>query len=148
MTPARIPNAGMVLDLHLILQTQRAGAEKSRIMPRAIAIILLVLLPLAVVAQVQSAYQIATIVSVKPHQTSSTAAPDSKSYDVTLRVSDLELVVLATPPEEVGTIKYAAGRQVLILVGDKTITYHDLLGRSFDVPILSRTKIAASAQPQ
>jgi tyrosyl-tRNA synthetase len=46
------------------------------------------------------------------------------------------------------TIKYAAGRQVLILIGDKTVTYNDLLGRSFDVPILSRTKIAASAQRQ
>jgi len=117
-------------------------------MPRVVAIILLCLLPLAVVAQVQSEYQVATIVSVKPHQISTTAAPDSKSYDVTLRVKDLELVVLVTPPQGVVTIKYAAGRQVLILVGDKTVTYNDLLGRSFDVPILSRTKIAASAQPQ
>jgi hypothetical protein len=117
-------------------------------MPRVVAIILLCLLPLAVVAQVQSEYQVATIVSVKPHQTSTTAAPGSKSYDVTLRVRDLELVVLATPPEGAVAIKYAAGRQVLILVNDKTITYNDLLGRSFDVPILSRTKIATSAQPQ
>jgi hypothetical protein len=117
-------------------------------MPRVVAIISLCLLPLAVVAQVQSEYQIATIVSVKPHQTSTTAAPDSKSYDVTLRVGDLELVVLATPPGGAVTIKYAAGRQVLILVGDKTITYNDLLGRSFDAPILSRTKIATPAQPQ
>jgi hypothetical protein len=137
----------MVSAFQRFSRTQQTSAEKSRSMPRVVAIILWCLLPLAVVAQVQSAYQIATIVSVKPHQTSTAAAPDSKSYDVTLRVSDLELVVLATPPEDVGTIKYAAGRQVLILVGDKTITYHDLLGRSFDVPILSRTKIA-SAQPQ
>lgn len=117
-------------------------------MPRVVAIILLCLLPFAVVAQVQSEYQVASIASVKPHQTSTTAAPDSKSYDVTLRVKDLELVVLVTPPPGVVTVKYAAGRQILILVGDKTVTYHDLLGRSFDVPILSRTKTAASTQPQ
>jgi hypothetical protein len=56
--------------------------------------------------------------------------------------------VLVTPPQGTSTVKYAAGRQVLILVGNKTITYNDLLGRSFDFPILSRTKIATSAQPQ
>jgi hypothetical protein len=138
----------MVSAFQRFSQTQQASAEKSRSMPRVVAIIMWCLLPLAVVAQEQSQYQIATIVSVKPHQTSTAAAPNSKSYDVTLRVSDVELLVLATPPEDAGTIKYAAGRQVLILVGDKTITYHDLLGRSFNAPILSRTKIGASAQPQ
>ena len=117
-------------------------------MPRVVAIMLFCLLPLALSAQVQSQYQVASIVSVKPHQTGTTAAPGSQSYDVTLRVRDMELVVLVTPPQGVVTIKYIAGRQVLILVGDKTVTYNDLLGRSFDVPILSRTKIDTSAQPQ
>jgi len=105
-------------------------------MRRVAGIILLCLLPLAVIAQVQlSEYQVATIVSVKPHQISITAAPGSESYDVTLRVGDLELVVLVTQPQGTTTVKYAAGRQVLILVGDKTITYHDLLGRSFEFSI-------------
>jgi hypothetical protein len=104
MTPARVPERWDGFSLQRFSQTQQASAEKSRSMPRVVAIILWCLLPLAVVAQVQSEYQVATIVSVKPHQASTTAAPDSKSYDVTLRVKDLELVVLVTPPQGV-TIK-------------------------------------------
>jgi len=44
------------------------------------------------------------------------------------------------------TVKYAAGRELLVLVGKKTITYNDILGRSFTVPIQSQ-KAAPSSNP-
>jgi hypothetical protein len=36
------------------------------------------------------------------------------------------------------TVKYAAGRDLLVLVGKNTITYNDILGQSFAVPIESQ----------
>jgi hypothetical protein len=37
-----------------------------------------------------------------------------------------------------GTVKYVAGRQLLVHVGKNTITYNDILGRSQEVPIVSQ----------
>jgi hypothetical protein len=42
-------------------------------------------------------------------------------------------------------VKYAAGRELLVLVGKKTITYNDMLGQSTDVPIVSQ-KPASDAE--
>jgi NAD(P)-dependent dehydrogenase (short-subunit alcohol dehydrogenase family) len=43
-------------------------------------------------------------------------------------------------PAPVGTdnVRYETGRELLVLVGEDTITYNDMLGKSFQVPILSR----------
>jgi hypothetical protein len=46
-----------------------------------------------------------------------------------------------TPAGEVAP-KYAAGRELLVLVGKNTITYNDLLGRSLQVPIESQKPAA------
>ena len=90
-----------------------------------------------------SKYQVATIMAVKPHKAAAAATDDSAtSYDVSVRVADVLYVVLYTPPPGVRTVQYAAGREVLVLVGNKTITYNDILGNSIDVPILSRNTIA------
>ena len=45
------------------------------------------------------------------------------------------IVVLYTPPLGELPPKYAAGRELLVLVGKNTITYNDMLGRSLQVPI-------------
>jgi len=49
-------------------------------------------------------------------------------------------VVLYTPPLGEGTVKYAAGRD--LLVGNRTIRYNDILDQSFEVPIESQTRTA------
>src|SRR6266581_1811835 len=36
------------------------------------------------------------------------------------------------------TVKYAAGRDLLVLVGEKTITCNDIVCRSYEVPIKSQ----------
>ena len=84
-------------------------------------------------------YQVAVIVGVKPHQ----AEPkdDSSgvtSYEVSLKVDDTIYVVLYTPPLGITTVEYAEGRNLLVKVGEKTISYNDLLGQTFEEPILSR----------
>lgn len=83
-------------------------------------------------------YQVAVIVGVKPHQATADDASGVTRYDVSLKVGGTVYVVLYTPPLGVSTVKYAEGRNLLVVVGEKTISYNDLLGQSFEVPVISR----------
>ena len=89
-----------------------------------------------------SKYQIATVMAVKAHTMNAGADSSSPSFDVTVRVGETLYVVLFTPPYGIETVKYAAGAQVLVLVGEKTITYNDIAGNSIESPILSRKPAA------
>ena len=89
--------------------------------------------------QSTSKWQIGTIAEVKVHQSaekvgSSTAA----SYDVSVKVEDTIYVVLYTPPLREATVKYAAGRDLLVFVGKSTVRYNDMLGESHEGPIESQ----------
>jgi hypothetical protein len=96
--------------------------------------------------QSTSKYQVGTITEVKVHQTAGSGASDAASYDVSVKVGDTLYVVLYTPPLGEETVKYTAGRDLLVLVGRSTITYNDILGRSFAVPIESQKPAAKSDQ--
>jgi len=84
-------------------------------------------------------YEVAAITDVKTHQDSSS---EVVSYDVSVKVGDTLYVVLYTPPPGMNAVKYAAGRELLVLVGKKTITYNDMLGQSFEVPIVRQRSVA------
>ncbi|MBZ5656161.1 MAG: hypothetical protein LAO56_12890 [Acidobacteriia bacterium] len=117
-------------------------------MRRLIGVIGLCLLTLTVLGQSTSKYQVATITEVKPHQNSGSGASDVVSYDVSAKVGDTIYVVLYTlPPGEIAPT-YFAGRNLLVLVGKNTITYNDILGRSFDVPIESQRPAKPSQKPE
>jgi hypothetical protein len=88
--------------------------------------------------QSASKYQVATIIDVTPHQLADDRASDIVSYDVSIKVGDTIYLTQFTPPLGMNTVKYAAGRNLLVLVGKKTITYNDILGQSVEVPIVSR----------
>ena len=60
------------------------------------------------------------------------------SYDISVKVGDTIYVVLYTKPLGEIPAKYARGRELLVLVGENTITYNDKLGRSLQVPIESQ----------
>jgi hypothetical protein len=96
--------------------------------------------------QSTSKYQVGTITEVKTHQDASGDAAGAASYDVSVKVGDTIYVVLYTPPLGEETVKYAAGRELLVLVGKRTIRYNDILGQSFEVPIESQ-KPAAKPKP-
>ena len=72
-------------------------------------------------------YEVATIVDVKPHQ----SAGDSLSSAATI------YVVLYTDTLGTSTVKYVAGREALVHVGKKAITYNDISGQSQEVPIIN-----------
>jgi hypothetical protein len=94
-------------------------------------------------SQSTSKYQVATITDVKTHQDSGS---DVVRYDVSVKVGDTIYVVLYTPPLGMNTVKYAAGRELLVLVGKKTITYNDILGQSQEVPIVSQRSATKQAK--
>jgi len=91
-------------------------------------------------------YQVGTITEVKTHQDANGGAVAAASYDVLLKVGDTIYVVLYTPPLGEETAKYAAGRDLLVLVEKNTVSYNDILGRSFVVPIESRRPAAKPNQ--
>ena len=96
-------------------------------------------------SQSTSKYQVGTITDVKIHQSvERVAASDDPSYDVSIKVGNTIYVVLYKPPLGEGTVKYAAGRDLLVLVGKTTIRYNDMLGQSRDVPIESQRPSASA----
>jgi hypothetical protein len=110
--------------------------------------LILILTMVPAFGQSTSKYQVGTITEVKVHQAAGSAASDAASYDVSVKVGDTIYVVLYTPALGEETVKYVVGRDLLVLVGNNTITYNDILGRSFAVPIESQKPAANLKQPK
>ena len=104
-------------------------------MLKLVGLVLICLTMFPAFGQSTSKYQVGTITEVKAHQTAGSGASDVATYDVSVKVGDTIYVVLYTPPLGEDTVKYVTGRDLLVLVGKSTITYNDILGRSFAVPI-------------
>ena len=92
-------------------------------------------------------WQVATIMDVKAHQPAPGGASSAIAYDVTVRVGNTEYVVLYVPPDGSfqEAVKYRIGIDSLVLVGTDTIKYNDMLGTTYEVPIISRRTIAAKS---
>lgn len=119
---------------------------EDRIMLRLVVLFCICLTTFPVVCQSTSKYQVGTITEVKTHLSDANSGSDAVSYDVAVKVGDTNYVVLYTPPPGQETVKYSAGRDLLVLVGKRTIRYNDILGQSFDVPIESQRPAAKPNQ--
>ncbi len=115
-------------------------------MRRVVGLFLIFFTMFPAFAQSTSKYQVGTITEVKAHQTTGRGASDAASYDVSVKVGDTIYMVLYTSPLGEESVKYAAGRDLLVLVGKRTIRYNDILGRSFEVPIESQKPAAKADQ--
>lgn len=115
-------------------------------MRRVVALFLIFFTMLPAFGQSTSKYQVGTITEVKVHQTAGSGASDAASYDVSVQVGDTIYVVLYTPPLAEEAVKYTAGRDLLVLVGKRTIRYNDILGQSFEVLIESQKPAAKADQ--
>jgi len=107
-------------------------------MLKLICVVCICLATLPVFSQSVSNYQVGTITAVKPHQSAANSRDDAISYDVSVRVGDTIYLVLYKPPVGASPIKYAAGRNVVVEVGEKTLHYNNIVGESLEVPIISR----------
>jgi hypothetical protein len=99
-------------------------------------------------SQSTSKWVVGTITDVRIHQTPDPDDVGTVSYDVSVKVGNTVYVVLYTPPLEEETVKYAGGRDLLVLVGKSTIRYNDMLGQSHDVPIESQRPTAKPTSPR
>jgi len=90
-------------------------------------------------------WQVATIMAVKAAPPAEGEDANVIRYDVTVRVGDTEYVVLYVPPDGSfkEAVKYELGKDGLVLVGTDTLQYNDMLGRTYEVRIISRRIIAA-----
>lgn len=91
-----------------------------------------------------SKYQPGTIMAVKDHLDPNDS---TKRYDVSIKVGNTMYVVLYTPPPGTYGFQYSAGQDMLVSVGNKTITYNDLMGNSRTFPIVSRSPVPAKGVP-
>ena len=107
-------------------------------MLRLVGLVCILLMTFPAFCQSTSKYQVGTITEVKVRQAAGSGVSDAASYDVSVKVGNTIYVVLYIPELGEETVKYAAGRDLLVLVGKNTITYNDILGRSFAVPIESQ----------
>ena len=113
-------------------------------MLKSFGIFCICLTALQAFSQSAAKYQVGTVTEVKIHESADkVGASDAASYDVSVKVGNTIYVVLYTPPLREVTVKYAAGRDVLVLVGKSTIRYNDLLGRSYEAPIESQRPAAS-----
>ena len=115
-------------------------------MLRLVSLFCILLTVFPAFGQSTSKYQVGTITEVKVHQTAGSGASDAVTYDVSVKVGDTIYVVLYAPPLGEETVKYSAGRDLLVLVGKRTIRYNDILGQSFEVPIESQKSPAKPKQ--
>jgi hypothetical protein len=108
-------------------------------MLRSVGIFCILVTAFPAFCQSTSKWQVGTITEVKVHQTAEkVGSSEAASYDVSVKVGDTMFVVLYTPPLHEETVKYAAGRDLLLFVGKSTIRYNDIMGRSYEVPIESQ----------
>ena len=113
--------------------------REEALMLKSLFIIILCAVTLPAFCEPSPKYEVATVVDVKPHQ----AAGDNSSstgatYDVSVKVGNTIYMVLYTDTLGTTTVRYIAGREVLVHVGKSTITYNDISGRSQEVPIISQ----------
>lgn len=116
-------------------------------MQKLAAVIVLSFVTLAAFGQSTSKYQVATILEIKPHLQHEAQPARTASYDVSAKIGETIYVVLYTPHLGEESAKYAAGSELLVHVGEQTITYNDIMGRSYDVPIESRKPAASAKKP-
>ena len=115
-------------------------------MAKCIWAVCMFLASLPAYCQSKPVYQVASITEVKQHTAATDSAP--ASYDIWVRVGNTVYQTLYTPQLDTGTVQYAAGRELLVRVEEKTITYNDILGRSFSVPIISKKPAVDDKKPK
>src|SRR5215469_11543304 len=110
-------------------------------MLRFVIIFFICLTTFSAFCQSASQWQVGTIIEVRIHQTAEkVGTSDATSYDVSIKVGDTIYVVLYTPPQREATVKYVAGRDMLVFVGKSAIRYNEMLGQQHEVPIENQSR--------
>jgi hypothetical protein len=111
-------------------------------MLKSLWLIILCLLALPAFSEPSAKYEVATVIDVKSHQSAGdNSSPTAATYDVSVKVGSTIYMVLYTDTLGTTTVRYIAGREVLVHVGKNSITYNDISGRSQEVPIIGQKPV-------
>lgn len=88
-------------------------------------------------------YQVGMITAAQCRQAAETNGR-ATNCEVSVTVGNTAYGVLYAAPAGTDSARYETGRELLVLVGEDTITYNDMLGNSFQVPILTRASVTPS----
>jgi len=109
-----------------------------------VTMILLCSLALVGFAQSSSKYVVGTIVEVTPVQSTVEGTKATPVYHISVKVKDTVYVVRYNTSSGNESVKYLAGMQLPVLVGEDTIKFNDLLGKSYEVPIINKKPVTIS----
>ncbi len=85
-------------------------------------------------------WQVATIMQVKA-RTPVAEGASANQYYVTLKVGNTEYVVLYTATDGTDLIRYHVGINRLVLIGNDTIKYNDVMGTTREALIVVRRQL-------
>jgi len=80
--------------------------------------------------------------AVTRHDGGSAEKTSARTYDISVKVENTIYVVLYTQPPGTISPQYRTGLELPVLVGRNTIRFNDQLGRSQELPIISRKTIS------
>jgi len=102
------------------------------------SLMLVIALPLC--SQVPATkWTVGTVMAVRPHvATAGEPATSGLRFDITVRVDRTDYVVLYTQRPGAADVEYSLGRDAPVMVGPKTLTFVDKVGKERQLPILSR----------
>ena len=98
----------------------------------------------ATAGEAQNKWQAATIIAAQCHEAGD-ADPSVSRCAVSLKAGETVYVALCKSPLGIDTVLFAPGRDLGVLIGEDIVSYNDILGNSFQAPILSRTIVDAQA---
>ena len=109
-------------------------------MRKLTAVTLICLCVVLMFAQTSShKYQPGTIMAVAGHlNTDREVEGNVARYDVSVKIGNVVYVVLYTPPNGSELVEYLPGKQMLFLVGNRTLTFNSTISGATEVPILSQ----------
>ena len=114
-------------------------------MLRRLAVICFCFLTLPTFCEPGLKYEVATILEVKPHQSAGETS-NVATYEISTRVGDTIYVTLYTDSLGTSTVKYAAGRELLVHIEKTSLTYNDILGQSHTLPIIRQKSVTQAKQ--
>jgi hypothetical protein len=109
-------------------------------------IIVLVFASLVSMAQ-KTEWQHGVIIGVEKQPDSQVADSQLSTYDISVRVGSTVYLVSYVVPKNSSMVEYRVGADLVVLVGETTLTFNDLQGNPHTVKIL-RKETAAPAGKQ
>ena len=117
-------------------------------MYKRVAILVMCLSTVLGFCQSAPKYQTASILEVVPLQTTANESDSVPVYKITLQTSSTTYVVLYTYSPNTELVRYSTGMQTTVLVEENSIKFNDILGRTYELPIIGRRPVRASKSKQ